>query len=159
MLPKFILYLTLCTSLVTYHFGTLSNPRLEQLGHGYIQIYSTDSIHSPLATRQQIATGYIYTTKSCNAEELRNKLTHIDGESIVLDTAIPAREILRILGYSIVGVQNTAQTQITYAFSNRARDYITSNNTKINLQIAVTGDRVTVGWQFTPDRVELVWFT
>ena len=146
MMPKFVLFLTLCVSLVSYHFLTLCNPRLEVLGSGYVKIFSRERVTTNLATKQYLATGFMYRARSHNAAALRAKFTQIDGESIVLDNYKPAHQILAILGHHTVGTQITAQTQITYAFSNRHQSFITSNQTRINLQIASRDGRVTIGW-------------
>lgn len=144
---KLCLFLAFCAALVFYHFETLSNPKLETLGAGYFRIYSREDVCSPLVTnRRSIATGFIYVTRSENADELRNKFTHIYGESIILDEYMPKHEVLRALGYRAVLQQNNHMMRITYAYSGRGRDFITENNNRINLQIASRNGVTTVGW-------------
>jgi len=147
MLIKFIAFTTLCVSLVVFHFGTLSNPELEVLGEGEFSIYSRQVVGSPLIERvTNIGIGFIYTTSSRNAVQLRAKFTQIDGESIILDNFKDPQKILDILGYTQVSTQDMGGLHTVYAYSGRGRDFITSNGQRINLQIAVRAGRVTVGW-------------
>ena len=147
MLIKFVLFSALCVSLIFHHFATLSNPRLELLGDGDFSIYSREVITSPLVhSVTNIGIGFVYTTTSSNAAALRAKFNQIDGESIVLSTFKEPSRILALLGYTKVSTQTLSDLHTIYAYSGRGRDFITSEGTRINLQIAVRGDRVTVGW-------------
>jgi len=144
---KLLLFITLCVSLIFYHFASLGNPHLEILGDGYMSIYSRQLVDSPyIIRRHDIATGFIYTTRSYNAPALRAKFTQIDGESITLDTYRPKHEILRILRYRVVHEQRNNIMHITYAYSGRGRDFIRDGDTRINLQISSRAGRVTIGW-------------
>jgi len=144
---KLILFSTLCVILIFYHFETLSNPRLELLGCGEFSIYSREVITSPLITNTtNIGFGFIYTTHSSNANALREKFNIIDGESITLSNFICPQDILTQLGYTQISYQRGGGLFTIYAYSNRGRDFIRKTDHRINLQIAVRGGRVTVGW-------------
>jgi len=130
-----------------YHFAALDNPRLETLGDGEFRIYSRQDITSPLVTnRIAIATGFIYTTHSDNAAELRAKFTHSDGESITLTQPQTARQILSQLGHHQVSQHTSAIMTTTYAHNNRHRKFVTSGQNRINLQIIERDGVTTVGW-------------
>ncbi|MCL2755455.1 MAG: YwmB family TATA-box binding protein [Firmicutes bacterium] len=144
---KFILFSTFCIILIFYHFESLSNPKLEQLGDGQFSIYSREIIQSPLVlSKTNIGFGFIYTIHSLNANQLRQKFNVIDGESIVLDNFIHPNQILRQLGYTQISSQQSANLFTIYAYSSRGRDFIRKDNNRINLQVAVRDGRVTIGW-------------
>ena len=141
------MFVAVCASLVFYHFSTLGNPQLETLGSGTVQIFSRERIDSPLVkNRQDLGFAFVYTTSSANAAALRAKFSVIDGESITLDTPKSVREILRALGHTYMFSQSINQLHVTYAYSGRNRDFVTKGRERINLQIAVRGNTVTVGW-------------
>ena len=143
-----ILFVTLCITLVWYHFGTLDNPRLETLGEGTFFIHSRELVHSPLITSTIPAgIGFIYQMPSKHVNTVRSLFNNIDGESITLDTPKSSDQILRMLGYTMVQAQGTYETiRVVYAYSSRGRNFLTIDGTRINLQIATRGDRVTIGW-------------
>ena len=146
-MPKLCIYLALCTSLVFFNFATLCNPQLESLGAGTFRIYSREDISSPLVqNRISIATGFIYIACSNDAAELRAKFTHIDGESLTLDTPVPTQQILQILGYRAVESLQIGSLHITYAYSSNALAFVTHNDMRVNLQIAQRNNQTTVGW-------------
>jgi len=146
-LPKFLIFTGACVALIFYHFAALDNPRLETLGPGQFRIYSREDITSPLIyNRISIATGFIYVTCSTNAPQLRQKFTHIDGESITLSTPKTARQVLSQLGHHKVEQHISSVMTTTYAHSNRARAFITSGSNRINLQIIERDGVTTVGW-------------
>jgi len=143
----FLVFSALCISLVMFHFSTLGNPKLEILGEGELRIHSRQQISSPYVLRTyQTALGFTHVASHYNAKSLRAKFDVIDGESFTLARMIDVREILAVLGHRIVERQENHIMSVTYAYSGRARDFIMSGRNRVNLQIAVRGDRVTVGW-------------
>ena len=144
---KFVMYVTLCVCLIFWHFAHLQNPALEVLGAGEFRIYSRQKVESHLISRRiDIALGHVFITASYNANALRAKFTHIDGESITLNWRIPARYILNKLGYHKIESQTIHRMHITYAYSARGRDFITSGSDRINLQIVERANSTTIGW-------------
>ena len=141
---KIPLYIAFCVALIFVSLSTPYSPRLEMLGSGEFAIYSREYVMSPLVTRRiESGLGFIYFTHSANAQRLRAKFTHIDGESITLDHHKPTRDILRKLGYRSVA---SNKPNIYYGFSSRATVFIRNGNTRINLQIAQRNGVTTVGW-------------
>ena len=121
----------------------MNNPRLEVLGAGEYCFYSTDNVNGKQITRKiQNGAGYIYYCDGENAGGLRTLFTNIDGESIALQNINTAR-VFKILNYKRVSADTHGNI---YGYSNRGRAYIRSGNKKINLQVSVRGDIVTVGW-------------
>ena len=143
---KLPIYLALCVSLIYYTTATVSNPCLETLGEGEYCIYSTQAITSPLVTkRNDLGFSYIYYCDSGDAARLRSLFDSIDGESITL-TNTNASSVLAKLHYQEVSQLTLGETQLIYAYSPRGKSFIMDNNTKINLQIVITGGITTVGW-------------
>lgn len=146
---KLCVFAACCASLVIYHFETLSNPHLETLGAGTFSIFSREYIQSPLIeSSQSLGFAYVFTTSSRNAAALRAKFNPqlIDGESLTLDRAMSPHQILRTLGHSYQFSQDLPTLHTVYGYSGRGRDFITQGSTRVNLQIAVRGSTVTVGW-------------
>jgi hypothetical protein len=140
---KFPLYIALCVCVIYYSVAFAENPRLELLGDGEFAIYSREDIRSPLVDRRVASgIGFIYYTDSINAHALRNKFTHIDGESIVLPRHFSANQIFRKLGYREVSFTGT----IAYGYSPRARAFIKSDGQRINLQVVERNGTTVVGW-------------
>ena len=148
MVIKLFVFVSVCASLVFFHFETLGNPTLETLGSGEFRIYSREYVRSPYVQRKiSIATGFIYFTHSNYAARLRAKFNAIDGESITLDSHKTPREIMRTLGgYREIETLDHPIVHITYAFSGRGRDFIDTANGRVNLQISDRAGIVTVGW-------------
>jgi hypothetical protein len=143
---KFCIFAAACVCLIYYSLTVHTNPTLESLGAGEYTIYSRENVQSNLVTRRiDTGLGFMYFTHSQNAAALRALFRNIDGESITL-TNINARTILKKLNYSRVSTSFDGIMQITYAYSNRGHQFITVNNSRVNLQIAETHNRVTVGW-------------
>jgi len=144
---KLCVFVSVCASLVFYHFVTLDNPQLEVLGSGTIQIFSRERIESPLIlNRQDLGFALAYTVSSNNAPFLRQKFSVIDGESITLDWFQSPQKILQALGHEYMFSQRMGDLQTIYAYSGRGRDFVARGRERVNLQIAVRGGRVTVGW-------------
>ena len=141
-MSKFPLYIALCVALIYYSVATVENPRLEVLGGGEYAIYSREDVGSSLVSRRvSSGIGFIYYCDSGNAAALREKFTHIDGESITLPGA-SAPQIIHKLGYQ----QVSRSGDIYYAYSPRAKEFIKSGGKKINLQIAERNGSTVVGW-------------
>jgi len=156
---KFTLYITLCIALIYVSIFNPQNPRLETLATNHSgaihSFFSRDDISSPLITnRLQTGLGFIYLTSTQNAPLLRNKLSNIDGESISVplnSTNLSKQSILRSMNYQKISQQTIGNIVITNAYSNRAKDFITTHDTsgrqiRINLQIAITATHIVVGW-------------
>ena len=146
-MPKFILFGTLCVALVAQHFLVMENPQLETLGAGDFFIYSREVVVSPLVLeRTDVGFGFIYRARSENAAELRAKFNHIDGESLLLDKQMSARDVLWLLGHEKTSQQTSAGMVVTYGYSGRGRDFIVAGGERVNLQIVERGGRTKVGW-------------
>lgn len=143
---KLCIFVSVCAALVIWHFDSLGNPRLENLGEGTFKIFSTERISSPLATRQDLGFAFVYRTCSSKAQKLRDKFSVIDGEAITLDNFKSPNRILKELGYQYITSQSMGGLFVVYGYSGRGRNYITNGNTRINLQIAIRDGIVTVGW-------------
>ena len=138
----FPLYIALCVALIYYSAATAGNPALEILGGGEYAIYSREDVASPLITRRiSSGIGYIYYCESSDAAMLRQKFTHIDGESITLNNK-SAGEVFRALNYRHV----SGSGGIFYGYSPRGLEFIKSGGAKINLQIAERNGTTVVGW-------------
>ena len=143
MKPFFPLYIAVCVSLVYYSVAMASNPRLEVLGAGEYAIYSREVVTSPLVTRRVASgIGFIYYADSADVAELRAKFDVIDGESIVLDGAVFAREVFKKLGYN----QTSSNGGIYYGYSPRALAFIKTSGQKVNLQVVERNGSTVVGW-------------
>jgi hypothetical protein len=144
---KFCLFVTVCVCLIFHSSVTMTNPKLEILGHGEYCIYSREDVVSPLISRKvQTGLGFMYFTDSKNAASLRALFNHIDGESITLSSNKSTQVILRKLNYHKVSSDNIGGLHIIYAYSRHAPDFIKNDNRRINLQIAEHNGTVTIGW-------------
>jgi len=145
---KLCIFIAVCISLVFFSVNTSYNPQLEKLGSGEYQIYSTETVTSPLITKViNLGFSYIYHTDTNNAADLRKLFTYIDGESIILtDSNLTAEHVLLILNYHPISAWQNGELVSTYAYSIRSKNFITNDNKKINLQIAQNGNILTVGW-------------
>jgi len=136
---KISLYITLCVCLIIASIYRDDHVKLETLGSGEFAIYSTQDIQSPLVDRRiQTGLGFIYFTHSSNANQLRQKFTQIDGESIRLDRPKTSSQIFRLLNFQ--------KLCNNYGFSNKMPVHITANGQRINLQVSNRNGVTTVGW-------------
>jgi len=142
-------FITLCVCLVYYSGAMPYTPPLETLGGGEYCIYSSEFINSPLVTKR-INTGfsYIYYCAPSDAAALRKAFSKIDGESVVISGVTPstAAKILSRLKYRIVSVTASDECKIYYAYSPRAKTYITDGGRRINLQVCYRDGSLAVGW-------------
>ena len=144
---KLFVFVAVCVSLVVWHFGNLSNPQLEKLGSGTVQIFSREHIESPLAlARQDLGFAYVYSVRSDNTAALRAKFSVIDGEAITLDNFKNPRVIMQKMNVNYRFSQSNQFMKVIYGYSGRGRDFVTRGRERINIQIAVRDGRVTVGW-------------
>ena len=143
---KLCIFIAVAACLVFYSIAGASDPQLEKLGQGEYRFYSTDIVSSPYITRTvDLGFSYIYVCDSADATKVRKLFTRIDGESITLANTDKAA-VLKRLNYQTVSVSEVSSIAVTYAYSPRGKTFITDNEQKINLQIAVSGRTTTVGW-------------
>ena len=120
---------------------------MENHFQGEHAFYTTDRIESPLVTRKvDLGFAFIYFTASDNAMELRQKFSRIDGESVTISNTRPIDSILQSIGAREISTSRIHNLHIVYAYSPRVPTFITKNNARINIQIAVRYDRITIGW-------------
>ena len=119
---------------------------LDEIAVGTYSFYSTDEIKSPYITNTiDLGFAYIYECASSDAEKIRRLFKRIDGESISFDTAISTRKILDMLNARVVSTDNTHGMEMVCAHNPRQRNYIVEGGRKINLQIAKSKDKTTIG--------------
>ena len=110
--------------------------------------YATQNIQTQNTQTIQNGNGYIISTNATNAPNILNKLdkNHIDGESFcIYGTSTDALQILHSLGAVIIKEESFDDFKIIYAHSPKIHNYVLIGNKKINIQIALKNNKITVG--------------
>jgi len=145
---KFCIFIATCVVLIFYGIAApMQGFKLENYFRGVHAFYSAQHIESPYVT-DTIDLGFsrIYKTSSDNARSLRNKFSHIDGESVTLHNYKSTRSILNILNARKVSTSQIGDISIVYAFSPNIPTFITKSGRKINIQIAQRPAGTKIGW-------------
>lgn len=144
---KFILYLSICLSLVVYWFASIGNPKLEKLGSGYMNIFSTCVVSHPyIINRTSLGFAHSYRIRSEHAETIRPLFRNIDGESITLHNADKRTILHQLSNHQKISTSRIGTLQVTSLYSNRTSSFVRDGNNRINLQVSYRNGTVTIGW-------------
>ena len=93
-----------------------------------------------------VGKGCIVSCNNSQSENLKNKLTDIQGESFsFVEENFDIVQFLEILRAKVVKTQTLGDMTIVYAYNNTLQNYVVENQ-KINLEIAINGSNITVGY-------------
>lgn len=92
--------------------------------------------------------GTIIQTKFNNATQTKKLLDNIQGESYCFKTSNEniTNEILTLFNAVIIKQQEIDNLKIVYAYSNGLEKYVKDDGEKINLQICINNENVTIGY-------------
>jgi hypothetical protein len=117
------------------------------LGAGNYSFYSTETVQSKYFTNViDLGFSYIYECESTNANRVRPLFKNLDGESIRLNAEESIDAILKKLDAIVVSQSTIGDLKNIYGYTARNAQYITEKHRKINLQIAVNNNAVTIGF-------------
>ena len=110
--------------------------------------YATESLNSNTANIIQNGNGFLISTNSQNAKKVLSELNsqNIQGESFCFDgTFCDVQKILYSLNAQIVKKECFDDFQVFYAHSPKISKYILMNFKKVNMQIVLKNNKITVG--------------
>ena len=141
--------MSLCLALIIVGVLSPSRVRLEDItNEGVFRIYSTDVVYSPLiVSRTSVGFAFIYHVCPSNVQDVRKLFTRIDGESISFCSSKKCVDgVLRLFGARVISTSQIGNIESTLAKTRQNDRFIVADGQRVNLQIAVSGERTTVGW-------------
>lgn len=139
LMLTFVIILIVCYPINNIEDATGSN-------NATIVFYIKDELYLDYGKTLQGGLGYEVEVDVEYAERARDELYGVMGESITINGDLTtAYSILEDLNAKIISEQQIDNILFINAYTRKLRNYIVSNNTKVNLQIAISDQIIIIG--------------